>query len=192
MEARYMVKKGIVVFGLAAAIAAFVWWPRPHDAPEAPAASPMVDVEPSRAAPPPVAGAMQSRRAAEPMPPPTPPTQDQVIQQTQDTKARLDAEFQADAGDAGASELDALIADVGKSEFVQEARFKPSAFQSTCKRRMCRMEAEFDAIGSANEWLNRMLIQISGDAIARTQSTTLPGPNGTVLVTVYAYRAGRN
>jgi hypothetical protein len=54
------------------------------------------------------------------------------------------------------------------------------------------MEAEFDAIGSANEWINRMLIQISGDAIGQVRSTTLPGPDGKVLVTVYAYRAGRD
>lgn len=187
-----MANKGIVGFGLAAAIAAVVWWSWVHDAPEAPVVSPMVDAEPSRAAPPPMAGAMPSRPAVAPMPPPMPPSQDQMISQTRNDKARLDAEFQADATDAGATELDALIADVGKSEFVQEARFKPSAFQSTCKKRMCRMEAEFGAIGSANEWVNRMLIQISGDAIARTQTTTLPGPDGTVLVTVYAYRAGRN
>ena len=187
-----MANKGIVVFGLVAAIAAVVWWSRPHGAPEAPVVAPMVDAEPSRAAAPPMAGAMRSRPAVAPMPPPMPPSQNQMIAQTQEVKTRLDAEFQADATDAGASELDALIADVGKSEFVQEARFKPTAFQATCKYRMCRMEAEFDAVGSANEWVTRMLIQISGDAIARTQTTTLPGRDGKVQVTVYAYRAGRN
>jgi hypothetical protein len=187
-----MANKGIVLLGLAAAIAALVWWSRPHDAPEAPVVAPIVEAGPGRAAPLPMAGAMPARTAVAPMPEPMPPSQDQVIAQTQDTKARLDAEFAADAQDARASELDALIADVGKSDFVQEARFKPTAFQSTCKRRMSRMEAEFDAIGSANEWINRMLIQISGDAIGQVRSTTLPGPDGKVLVTVYAYRAGRD
>jgi hypothetical protein len=187
-----MANKGIVVLGLAAAIAVVVWWTRSHDAPEALGASPMADAAPNQAARSPMAGALPSRPTVATMPEPMPPSQDQVIGQTRDVKSRLDAEFQADAGDAGAAELDALIADAGKSGFVQEARFKPIAFQSACKRRMCRMEAEFDAIGSANEWVNRMLIQISGDAIARTQTTTLPGPDGRVLVTVYAYRAGRN
>lgn len=188
-----MVNKVVLMFGLAAAIAAVLWWwSRPHDVPEAPVVSPMVDAEPSRAAAPPMTGAMPSRPAVATMPQPMPPSDNQVIAQTREVKTRLDAEFQGDATDAGASELDALIADVGKSEFVKEARFKPTAFQSTCKYRMCRMEAEFDALGSANEWVTRMLIQISGDAIARTQTTTLPGRDGKVLVTVYAYRAGRN
>ena len=119
----------------------------------------------------------------------TPMTAQQAEAKRNDKLARLEAGFKADRPDpVGGGKTEQALETVLTGSTMKGTGMVPKDASIDCKATSCRITGSFAKSGDAEDW-GLFYLTASAQQLSRADMVTIPGPNGSAEVHVFATRA---